>query len=533
MLKFTEMGLDPRILKVLEIMNIEVPSQIQQKAIPLMLADQDVIGQSQTGSGKTLAFAIPVVEKVKTESKKNQAIILCPTRELALQISEVFEALLGEYEGLHAVCLYGGEPINKQINQLKHGVQIIIGTPGRVLDHIRRKTIRLNSIQMVILDEADEMLNMGFKEDIEAILALTPEYRQTALFSATMPKAILEIARNFLTNPETIAIAGRDVSVQSIKQQYLEIEKPNKFNALLAILLQENPSVCMIFCNTKKMVDELTEKLLQNKIKAAGLHGDLSQADRTKIMNSFKAQRVNVLVCSDVAARGIDVNNVELVINYDIPNEREYYVHRIGRTGRAGKKGLAITLISGHSQLREFFEITRRIKANVVERDIPSSAALKTSLIASYAETLADDYQIPNVEDYQKVIDKLHELGLSDNDIMLKLIAKSLTLPEIKIEKVEKRKRSNIHSEQEVKEGTMTRIRLSLGRESHIKVAHIVCAIIEEAHLRSTEIGRVEICATYSLIDVPTASAPKVIEALNRCKINRNSAKARIYRLEK
>ena len=532
-INFKDMNLSEITLNALEKMNISLPSQIQQKAIPLMLEDKDLIGQSQTGSGKTLAFAIPIVEKINGDNKKNQAIILCPTRELALQIEEVFVNLLEKKSGVGAVCLYGGEPINRQITKLKGDSQIIIGTPGRVLDHIRRKTIHLNSIQILILDEADEMLNMGFKEDIEEILSLTPEYRQTALFSATMPNAIKEIAKNYQNNPESIFVSSNNLSVFSIKQEYLEIDKSMKFNALMAILLNDNPAVCMIFCNTKRMVDELTEKLLANRIKAAGLHGDLSQNDRTKIMNSFKDQRINVLVCSDVAARGIDVNNVELVVNYDLPNEHEYYLHRIGRTGRAGKTGEAITFISGRSQMREFLDITKKINAKIDVRKLPTINELKNNQVQKYVEDLFN--KSTNIsEDYSDVIDRLHNYGMSDESIINVLISKTFKLAKIEeVKNVEKRKRSEIDTDKFIEDGTMTRIRIGLGQVNKVKVSNVVCALIEDAGLKSEEIGKINIFRTYTLVDVPTNGSKKVIERLNRCKISKQMVSARVYRIEK
>lgn len=352
-LKYSESGIHTDILKAVREMGFEVMTPIQEQAIPVLLDGKDMIGQAQTGTGKTAAFAIPMIQGVDPEIHKPQGIILCPTRELAMQAAEEIRKLAKYMQGIKVLPVYGGQDIGRQIKALSQGVQIIVGTPGRVMDHLRRHTIKTSHIKMIVLDEADEMLNMGFREDIETVLEDMPEEHQMALFSATMPQAILDITGTYQKDAVYVKVTPKEVTVAAIKQYYYRVAKKDKTEALCRLIDYYQPSRSLIFCNTKRMVDEITIRLKEKGYEAEGLHGDLSQNQRDTVMNLFRNGRCEILIATDVAARGIDVSGVDAVFNYDVPEDIEYYVHRIGRTGRAGKTGRSFTLISG----REIFKI--------------------------------------------------------------------------------------------------------------------------------------------------------------------------------
>ena len=364
--------LDERIARAVKEMGFEKLSPIQSEAIPYLLEGDDIIGQAQTGTGKTAAFGIPILQKVDPEFRKLQAIILCPTRELAIQAAEELRKMAKYMHGIKILPIYGGQEISKQIIGLK-GVQIIVGTPGRVMDHMRRHTIKLDHVSMVVLDEADEMLNMGFREDMETILGQIPNEHQTALFSATMPKPILEITNQFQNNARMIKVAAKELTIPLVSQRYYKIKSQDKDAACVRLLEYYQPKLCLIFCNTKRKVDELAEVLKKAGFQAEGLHGDMSQHQRDVAMNRFRNGSTNILIATDVAARGIDVDDVEAVINYDIPQDNEYYVHRIGRTGPAGRTGRSFTFVGGREQ-RRLHEIERVCHTVIEERKLPGAS---------------------------------------------------------------------------------------------------------------------------------------------------------------
>ena len=351
-MKYTDADIDARILRAVEEMGFETMTPIQEQAIPVLLEGRDVIGQAQTGTGKTAAFAIPMIQRINADIRKPQGIILCPTRELAMQAAEEIRKLTRYMHGVKVLPVYGGQDIGRQIRALSQGVQIIVGTPGRVMDHLRRHTIKTNEIKMIVLDEADEMLNMGFREDIETVLKDMPPEHQMALFSATMPQAILDITGTYQKDAVYVKVTPKEVTVAAIKQAYYRVAKKDKFEALCRLIDYYQPAKSLIFCNTKRMVDEITGMLKDRGYEGEGLHGDLTQNQRDTVMNLFRGGRCRILSATDVAARGIDVSGVDAVFNYDVPEDIEYYVHRIGRTGRAGKAGRSFTLISGKEILK-------------------------------------------------------------------------------------------------------------------------------------------------------------------------------------
>nr|WP_281427673.1 DEAD/DEAH box helicase [Mesobacillus maritimus] len=362
---FEELGISPATLKSLKNMGFEEATPIQAETIPMSLQNKDLIGQAQTGTGKTAAFGVPLIDKIEKERRQIQGIIIAPTRELAVQVSEELYKI-GAGKRLGVLAIYGGQDINRQIRALKKGPHIIVGTPGRLLDHINRKTINLENVQTVILDEADEMLNMGFIEDIESILASVPEERQTLLFSATMPGPIRKIAERFMKNPEVIRVKAREMTVPLIEQYYVEVQEKNKFDVLTRLLDIQSPELAIVFGRTKRRVDELAEALNLRGYTAEGIHGDLSQAKRMSVLRKFKEGSIDVLVATDVAARGLDISGVTHVYNFDIPQDPESYVHRIGRTGRAGKQGMALTFVTQRE--KSYLSVVERTTKKRMER---------------------------------------------------------------------------------------------------------------------------------------------------------------------
>ena len=338
-LKFTELSLSSETLKAVTEMGFEEATPIQSLSIPVIMQGKDVIGQAQTGTGKTAAFGIPILEMLDQKDKKTQAVVLCPTRELAIQVAEEMRSLAKYKKHFTILPVYGGQPIERQIHALMRGVQIVIGTPGRVIDHLNRRTLRLEGVRMVVLDEADEMLDMGFREDIEFILQTVPKERQTVFFSATMPKAFMALTSAFQKNPQHIKITHNKLAAPDIEQFYFEVKENLKLEILTRVVDIHDFQLALIFCNTKRKVDEVVEHLQARGYAADGIHGDMNQVQRDRVMDKFRKGTVELLVATDVAARGIDVQDIEAVFNYDVPQDEEYYIHRIGRTGRAGKSG--------------------------------------------------------------------------------------------------------------------------------------------------------------------------------------------------
>jgi len=388
--------LDERIVRAVKEMGFENFSPIQSEAIPYLLEGDDIIGQAQTGTGKTAAFGIPLLQKVDPELKKLQAVILCPTRELAIQAAEELRKIAKYMHGIKILPVYGGQEISKQIIGLR-GAQVIVGTPGRVMDHMRRHTIKLDYVKMVVLDEADEMLNMGFREDMELILGEIPNEHQTALFSATMPRPILEITNQFQNNARMIKVAAKELTIPLVSQRYYKVKSRDKDAACLRLLEYYQPKLCLIFCNTKRMVDELSEVLKKAGFQAEGLHGDMSQHQRDVAMNHFRNGSTNILIATDVAARGIDVDNVEAVINYDIPQDIEYYVHRIGRTGRAGKTGRSFTFVNSR-ELYRIRDIERVCHTTIEEKKLPGAGKVLKAKADKYLNRAWELHEHEDIE---------------------------------------------------------------------------------------------------------------------------------------
>ena len=387
-MRYDQSGLDERIIHAVSEMGFEYMSPIQEAAIPVMMEGKDIIGQAQTGTGKTAAFGIPLLQKVDSTDKHLQAIVLCPTRELAMQAADDIRDFAKYMPGVKVLAVYGGQDISRQIRALSAGVQIVVGTPGRVMDHMRRHTLKTQDVKVLVLDEADEMLDMGFREDIETILKEMPQERQTALFSATMPKPILDITNQYQHDAKYIRMTPKEITVSAIEQAYYRIPHKDKEEVLARLLDFYQPHRALIFCNTKRMVDQLSESLKNRGYQAEGLHGDLSQNQRDTVMNLFRSGRISLLLATDVAARGIDVSNVDCVFNFDIPEDIEYYVHRIGRTGRAGKSGKSFTLVSGR-EMYKLRDIEKICHTKIEERQVPTAKEItKAKSTKVFAEVI-------------------------------------------------------------------------------------------------------------------------------------------------
>lgn len=440
--------LDECILRSIKEMGFDKLSPIQEQAIPYLLQGEDIIGQAQTGTGKTAAFGIPAIQKVDPQLRKLQTIILCPTRELAIQAAEELRKIAKYMHGVKILPIYGGQEIGKQIAALR-GVQIIVGTPGRVMDHMRRRTIKLDDVNMVVLDEADEMLNMGFREDMELILGQIPNEHQTALFSATMPKAILDITNQFQKDAKLIKVAAKELTIPLVSQKYYRVKSQDKDAACVRLIEYYQPKLALIFCNTKRKVDELAEILKKNGYQAEGLHGDLSQHQRDVAMNRFRNGSTNILIATDVAARGIDVDDVEAVINYDVPQDIEYYVHRIGRTGRAGRKGRSFTFVSG----REIFkirEIEKVCRTTVEEKKLPGASKVMKAKAEKYLDMAWELHEHEDIELMKKYLQrKMEEEGCDALELAAVMLKQNVgdKSPEIQIDEYAPRRNGSGRSD--------------------------------------------------------------------------------------
>jgi len=418
---FSELGLSEVLLKAIDQLGYEKAAPIQAETIPLILAGHDIIGHSHAGSGKTAAFAIPAVEMSDPQTHGVQVLILCPTRELAMQVAEEIYKLSAFKRSVHSVPIYGGQSYDRQIRALKQGAQIVIGTPGRILDHLSRGTLVLTNVRMVVLDESDEMLDMGFRDDIEEVLRSVPKNRQFICFSATMSKPILELIRKQSSNPRTVKIEHKVLTVPTVEQAYYEIRGRSKTEALTRLIDLYDLKLGIIFCNTKRIVDELTEEMVARGYSADRIHGDMSQAQREKVMGRFRSSAIEFLVATDVAARGIDVENIEVVFNYDIPWDEEDYVHRIGRTGRAGRSGRAFSLIAGR-EIYKLQSIERYTRMKIPRQQVPSLEEVEEKRTNVFFEKIRTALQKGEFQKETRIVDRLLEQGFSSTDIACALV---------------------------------------------------------------------------------------------------------------
>jgi ATP-dependent RNA helicase DeaD len=510
MTTFLELNLNKKVQQAISDMGFEEPSPIQAQSIPLILEGLDVIGQAQTGTGKTAAFGVPLIE-MATNARHVQSLVLTPTRELAIQVAGELRKI-ARYKRVRTLPIYGGQSIGHQIKALQQGVQIVIGTPGRVLDHLRRGTLKLDKLRTIVLDEADEMLDMGFIDDIEAILKETPADRQTLLFSATMPPEVKRLSNKYMKNPENVTINRGEVTVPLIDQVYYKVLERNKLESLCRIIDSEDVPLGIIFCRTKRGVDELTEALIARGYMADGLHGDMSQAQRDRVMKKFRNGEIEMLVATDVAARGIDVENVTHVINYDIPQDPESYVHRIGRTGRAGKHGLALTLVTPR-EFKLLKMIEKVTKATIVPREVPSLADVAERQAEMWRERLRTAVQEGGVSHYRAVLG-----NLVDEFDPIDLAAAALKLASS--DELSRETEEDYDFGETGGAPGMVRFFLNIGRSAKIGPSDLIRVISEEAGVPGQAIGKIDIFDKFTFLEVERESAPFVYEALRQSRIN-------------
>lgn len=527
---FNETVLSEEMLKAIEKIGYEEMTEIQEKSLPVILEGKDVIGRSNTGTGKTAAFGIPTVERIDRDNPHGvKSLILCPTRELAVQAAEEIKKFSGFMPWVKVIAVYGGAAMDRQIRELKRGANIVVGTPGRVMDHIRRRTLKLDGLQSIILDEADEMLNMGFREDIEEILQYVPEERQTILFSATMPPEIMAITENYQKSPVVIKTLSKSRTVEAIDQSYYVVSSGKKADALYVLWLYNAPKSSMVFCNTKKMVDELTEFLASKGVRAEGIHGDMKQLQRTTVMNAFKNGRINVLVATDVAARGIDVSGVDAVFNYDLPQDNEYYIHRIGRTGRAGKSGKAYTLISGRKQITAIKALAKYTKSEITECMLPEKNRIIDSKLESFAEKIAEYCEREQLDETDRLLELLAQKGISAEDVAKALCSRKLlkdikNIPEVHSEvyRTERKSRNNGN-------GKTVKVDINIGRFHRIAPNFILGALVDATGMSGKEFGKIDIHDRYTTVEVPHSESKYIIDSMKNIRINGNKVTVKLY----
>lgn len=499
-MKFEDFSLSKETMKSISEIGFEEPTPIQAAAMPRVLEGLDIVGQAQTGTGKTAAFGIPIVEKMH-KSRNPFALILEPTRELAMQVAQEINRI-GKYRKITVLPVYGGKSIDTQIKALQRGVNVVVGTPGRIIDHINRKTLSLSELQMVVLDEADEMLNMGFIEDIEIILKTTPAERQTVLFSATMPQPIMNIAKRYMRNPEKIRVNAKDLVVPKIKQVFYEVREGDKINALGRLLDVEDPQLAIVFCHTKREVDDVAMQLEQMGYNANALHGDFTQARRDEVMTKFKKGMLDVLVATDVAARGLDIDNVTHVINFNLPQNPDSYIHRIGRTGRAGKAGMAITLVSPR-EYRGLKLIEKTAQTVIGKKKLPSSEEVAQAKERKVERELAEIITEDKHQGYLRMVREMAGAGNLEDIAAAALFAAYGSMQDKPVEEIYGGK------------SNMVRLFMTIGRMDKIQVADIVKSIASEANIPHGKIGNIAVLDKYTFVEVPEELADKIIRSVD------------------
>lgn len=515
-LRFKDLDISSEIQRAVEDMGFEEATPIQSLAIPHVLEGKDVTGQAQTGTGKTAAFGIPILETVDPSQRDLQAVILCPTRELAIQVAEELKKLSKYMKRVSVLPVYGGQPIDRQIKALRKGVQIIIGTPGRVMDHMRRGTLEMGKVKILVLDEADEMLDMGFREDIEFVLDYIPDERQILLFSATMSPDILYITRRYQDDPEFLKVVPKELTVPETKQIYFEVKEKMKLDVLSRLLDINDFKLSLVFCNTKRRVDKLVSHLQIRRYAADGLHGDMSQRQRDNVMSKFRSGNIEILVATDVAARGIDVENVEAVFNYDVPNDDEYYVHRIGRTGRAGKTGVAYTFVSG-KEVYQLRDIMRYTKTKIEQQQIPSIRDVQEIKTTNFLEKIK---RIINNEKLDKEVHMVEKMMAEDYSS----VETAAALLRIVMEKSSNNQQASAEEFGDTGAGPgQVRFFINIGRKDRIKARDIIKAIADRTGLSSSSIGKIDVFDKFSFVEVPQASASEVISTMRGAKIKGRS----------
>ncbi len=523
---FDDLGLDDRVRRALDDVGYETPSPIQAATIPPLLGGRDVVGLAQTGTGKTAAFAVPILSRIDTSARKPQALVLAPTRELALQVAEAFGRYAVHIPELRVLPIYGGQSYGVQLSGLRRGAQVIVGTPGRVIDHLDKGTLDISELEFLVLDEADEMLTMGFAEDVERILSDTPDSKQVALFSATMPKAIGRLAQKYLHDPVEVTVKSKTSTAQNITQKFLQVSHQRKLDALTRVLEVEQFDGMIVFVRTKSATEELAEKLRARGHSAMAINGDMVQAQRERTINQLKDGSLDILVATDVAARGLDVDRISHVVNYDIPHDTEAYVHRIGRTGRAGRSGTALLFVSPRERhlLRSIEKATRQ---SLTEIDLPSAEDVNAQRVSRFADSITANLASDNLDLFRGLVESYareHDVALADIAAALALETRDggfLMSPD---PPPGQRAEREPRGEREPRRGGgFATYRISVGRKHKVSPGAIVGAIANEGGLTRGDFGNISIRDDFSLVELPADLDAETLASLKHTRIGRNA----------
>lgn len=525
---FADLQIAPAVLRAVSDVGYETPSAIQAATIPPLLAGSDVVGLAQTGTGKTAAFAIPVLSKIDLTSKNTQALVLAPTRELALQVAEAFGRYGAHMPKLNVLPIYGGQSYVVQLAGLKRGAQVVVGTPGRVIDHLERGTLDLSHLDYLVLDEADEMLTMGFAEDVERILADTPEYKQVALFSATMPTTIRRLTKKYLHDPVEIAVEAKTKTAENISQRFIQVAGPRKMDALTRILEVEPFEAMIVFVRTKQATEEVAEKLKARGFAAAAINGDINQSVRERTVNALKSGTIDILVATDVAARGLDVERISHVLNYDIPHDTESYVHRIGRTGRAGRSGTAVLFVSPRER-HLLKAIEKATGAKLAEEPLPSVEDVNAQRVTKFRDAITAALSAPEIDVFRGIVaDYERENDVPMADIAAALAVQSrdgeqfLLQPDPPREPRQERGERPERGPREARPRTpgLATYRIAVGKRHKVGPGAIVGAIANEGGLHRSDFGHITIRPDHSLVELPAKLSPKTLKALESTRIS-------------
>ncbi len=525
---FADLQIAPEVLRAVSDVGYETPSAIQAATIPPLLAGSDVVGLAQTGTGKTAAFAIPILSKIDLTSKNTQALVLAPTRELALQVAEAFGRYGAHMPRLNVLPIYGGQSYVVQLSGLKRGAHVVVGTPGRVIDHLERGTLDLSHLDYLVLDEADEMLTMGFAEDVERILADTPEYKQVALFSATMPATIRRLTKKYLHDPVEIKVEAKTSTAENIRQRFIQVAGQRKMDALTRILEVETFEAMIVFVRTKQATEEVADKLKARGFAAAAINGDINQSQRERTINGLKSGAIDILVATDVAARGLDVERISHVLNYDIPHDTESYVHRIGRTGRAGRSGTAVLFVSPRER-HLLKAIEKATGAKLVEEALPSVDDVNAQRVTKFRDAITAALSAPEVELFRRLVEDYER----DNDVPVADIAAALAVlsrdgeqfllkPDPPRDPRQERGERPERGPREARPGTpgLATYRIAVGKRHKVMPGAIVGAIANEGGLHRSDFGHITIRPDHSLVELPAKMSPKTLKALESTRIS-------------
>jgi ATP-dependent RNA helicase DeaD len=527
---FADLQIHPSVLQAVADVGYESPSAIQAATIPALMAGSDVVGLAQTGTGKTAAFAMPILSKIDTSSKATQALVLAPTRELALQVAEAFSRYGAHLPQINVLPIYGGSSYGVQLAGLKRGAQVVVGTPGRVIDHLERGTLDLSRVDYLVLDEADEMLNMGFAEDVERILSETPEYKQVALFSATMPPAIRKLTAKYLHDPTEVSVKAKTTTAENISQRYIQVAGPRKMDALTRVLEVEPFEAMIVFVRTKQATEEVAERLRARGFSAAAINGDIPQSQRERTIAALREGGIDILVATDVAARGLDVERISHVLNYDIPHDTESYVHRIGRTGRAGRSGAALLFVSPRERhlLKSIEKATRQ---KLTGAELPSVEDVNAQRVAKFADSITDSLGSPGIELFRSLVEdyeREHDVPMADIAAALALQSRDgeafLMSPEPPPDRRPKQRQDRpTKSARKAGEGPkkgFATYRIAVGKRHKVGPGAIVGAIANEGGLHRSDFGHIAIGPDFSLVELPAKLSRETLKALERTRIS-------------